>query len=432
MARTVEEAPITTSASRNKLAARPKPYYRTIEPDLHLGFRKGKTGGRWVVRYYTGNGKYRVETFAKAVTSDTKAYQSLDYTKVDERTPLDFRQAQRIAKEIHTAHLATGVSGLGTPLTVSQVVADYIDWLRQHRKSAVTAERFANVHIYPKLGKIEAAKLTSDQINNWLVRISESPRRKRTAKDADPVFGPPAKTADEKRARRSTANRVRAVLVAALNRAYQDGKLPSDTAWRRVRPFRGTEKSRTRYLSRDECRRLINACDPDMRALVRGALYCGARYGSLCQLNVSDFDLDSGTFHFQQTKSGKPYYVHLNAEAVTFFQELTAGRPGSDAMFKKADGSKWRDSHQHRPFKAAIERARITPPASFHTLRHTFASLAIMAGAPLHVVAANLGHRDDQMVQRHYGHLADDYRAKIMRETAPEFGLEDSNLDRIA
>ncbi len=70
MARTAEDAPITTSASRRKLNARAKPHYRTIEPDLHLGFRKGETGGRWVVHYYTGQGKYRVETFAKAVTDD--------------------------------------------------------------------------------------------------------------------------------------------------------------------------------------------------------------------------------------------------------------------------------------------------------------------------------------------------------------------------
>jgi integrase len=44
--------------------------------------------------------------------------------------------------------------------------------------------------------------------------------------------------------------------------------------------------------------------------------------------------------------------------------------------------------------------------ASFHILRHTWASLAIMAGAPLMVVARNLGHAAKRMVERHYGHLA--------------------------
>ena len=145
MARTVEEAPITTSASRGKLVARAKPYYRTIEPDLHLGFRKGKTGGRWVVRFYTGDGKYRVETFAKAVTSDTAAFKSLDLDKVDERTPLDFRQAQRAAKKIHEARLTEAVHGRHGPITVRQIVEEYIDWLRVNKKSATTAERFAKV-----------------------------------------------------------------------------------------------------------------------------------------------------------------------------------------------------------------------------------------------------------------------------------------------
>ena len=59
------------------------------------------------------------------------------------------------------------------------------------------------------------------------------------------------------------------------------------------------------------------------------------------------------------------------------------------------------------------------------------ASLAIMAGAPLNVIAGNLGHADTKMVERHYGHLAESYRAKIMRETAPSFGIEKSNVATI-
>ncbi len=39
----------------------------------------------------------------------------------------------------------------------------------------------------------------------------------------------------------------------------------------------------------------------------------------------------------------------------------------------------------------ACERAKIEPPANFHCLRHTYASHAVMAGAPLIVVAKNLG-----------------------------------------
>ena len=42
---------------------------------------------------------------------------------------------------------------------------------------------------------------------------------------------------------------------------------------------------------------------------------------------------------------------------------------------------------------------------SFHTLRHTFASHAVMNGVDLYTLARILGHRDIKMVQR-YAHLA--------------------------
>jgi integrase len=72
----------------------------------------------------------------------------------------------------------------------------------------------------------------------------------------------------------------------------------------------------------------------------------------------------------------------------------------------------------------ACKRARIAPPVPFHVLRHTWASLAVMAGAPLMVVARNLGHADTRMVERHYGHLAPSYIADTIRATAPKFGIK--------
>ena len=64
--------------------------------------------------------------------------------------------------------------------------------------------------------------------------------------------------------------------------------------------------------------------------------------------------------------------------------------------------------------------------ASFHSLRHTYASLSIMNGMPLMVVAKNLGHVDTRMGQRHYGHMAPSYVADAIRKTAPRFGIKAS------
>jgi integrase len=84
-------------------------------------------------------------------------------------------------------------------------------------------------------------------------------------------------------------------------------------------------------------------------------------------------------------------------------------------------GREWKPSEQARPMRAACERAKITP-VGIHQLRHTWASLAVMNGIPLPVVAANLGHMDTRMVEKHYGHLAPSYVAETIRARAPRFG----------
>ena len=89
-------------------------------------------------------------------------------------------------------------------------------------------------------------------------------------------------------------------------------------------------------------------------------------------------------------------------------------------MFRK----QWGKSHQSRPMAEAVKRAKIKPAIGFHTLRHTWASLSVMAGMPLLLVARNLGHRDTRMCERHYAHLSPSYEAESIRKHAPTFGFK--------
>ena len=74
--------------------------------------------------------------------------------------------------------------------------------------------------------------------------------------------------------------------------------------------------------------------------------------------------------------------------------------------------------------KDAVTRGKIKPAISFHILRHTWASHAVMNGVPLMVVAKNLGHADTGMVEKHYGHLAPSYIVEAIRAGAPKFGFK--------
>jgi integrase len=157
---------------------------------------------------------------------------------------------------------------------------------------------------------------------------------------------------------------------------------------------------------------------------VQAALQTGARYGELIRLEVHDFNPDAGTLAVRQSKSGKPRHIVLTDEGVALFRELSAGRNGNEPLIRRAKGSAFRPNDQAIPMAAAVKRARITPPISFHGLRHTWASLAVMNGVPPMVVAKNLGHRDTRMVEKHYGHLAPSYIADAIRAGAPRFGFK--------
>jgi integrase len=72
-------------------------------------------------------------------------------------------------------------------------------------------------------------------------------------------------------------------------------------------------------------------------------------------------------------------------------------------------------SHQSRPLREACASAHIVPAASFHVLRHTYASRLAMRGVPMAVIAQQLGHADTRMTERHYAHLAPSYVAEMVR-----------------
>lgn len=415
MARTVRDTSLESRTARSRLKARGKPYYRTLEPGLHLGYRKPLSdAGKWVARHYIGNQSYEVETLAVAD----------DYSDADGVAILSFQQAQGLARSrmVSRAHAAAGKTG---PLAVKDAIESYIEFLDSNRKSGGEARYAADAFILPELGEVEIDKLTTDQIRTWHVKVAKTPARIRTKPGGEQKYKVASGDPEQGRRRKSTANRILTVLKGALNRVWRDGKVTSDSAWRRVEPFEGVESARIRYLSLAEATRFINACEHDFRRLVRGALETGARYGELCALTVSDFNPDSETVAIRQSKSYKGRHINLTEDGAAFFKSLAQGRRGSEALFLKADGSPWLRSHQSEPMDAANERAKIDPPINFHGLRHTWASHAVMNGVPLMIVAKNMGHSDTRMVEKHYGHLAPSYVADAIRAGAPRFQMDE-------
>jgi integrase len=414
MARRVHDATLDSKDARRRLKIRGKPYYRQIERGLHLGYRRlgGGQAGTWVARHYVGEQSYEVQKIGIAD----------DVSDADGVAVLDFWQAQDAARKamVDRAHLAHGKHGA---ITVGDAMDDYLAYLDHNKKSGADARYRDRAFIRPALGDIEVAKLTADRLRKWMNHMASTPARVRTRGGLKQQYAA-LDTADAKRARKVTVNRTLITLKAALNMAWRENKVASNAEWTRVKPFEGVNTARVRYLSVAEAKRLINACDPDFRLLVQAALETGCRLGELVALAVHDFNPDAGTLAIRQSKSGKSRHVVLTEEGAAFFKQQCAGRPGAATMLVRADGASWGRAQQSPLMAAACKRAKITPPINFHGLRHTWASLATMAGVPLMVVAKNLGHRDTRMVEMHYGHLAPSYVADAIRAGAPRFGFK--------
>jgi integrase len=173
-------------------------------------------------------------------------------------------------------------------------------------------------------------------------------------------------------------------------------------------------------LTADEVTALVANCGPDFQLLVKGALLTGCRYGELCRMTAADFK--DGKVYIAQSKNGESRYVDLNDAGIEFFAELGEGRKPKEKLFLKANGIQWQTSEQFRPMNAACEAAKVEG-VTFHILRHTYASHALMAGMTIEVLAQQLGHKDTRITMRHYAHLCPTFKQESIRRYAPSFGF---------
>jgi integrase len=411
MAGTVKHVRLETASARERLKRGRQPHWQAlVEGKVHLGYQRwrGDDEGRWVLRRYVGNGRYRVESLGRAD----------DAASANGERILSYEQAEAKARAM------VAVPGKIAHLTVRKAIEHYVEFKRGRGQPVGDLISRTGAHILPVLGDLVVAELKADVLRRWLASMADAPAQTRS-KDGKPQFRAEPEDDEAVRRRRASANRVLTMLKAALNHAFDEGHVTNRDAWgRKLKPFPNVEAARVRYLTVVEAQRLMNACDPGFRPLVQAALQTGCRYSELARLEVADFNPDAGKIAVRKSKTGKARHVVLTEEGAAFFADVCAGRGGHDLMFRRANGEPWQKSHQGVPMLEAVARAKITPPISFHGLRHTWASHAVMNGVPLLVVAKNLGHSDTHMVEKHYGHLAPSYIDDAIRAGAPRFGAE--------
>ena len=146
MAKEVRERLLDSPTARAKLKVSGKPYYRSIGPELHLGYRKGKDARRWVVRLYLGDGQYRVENIGHADDiADADGVSVLDTGKRKRRLAHSSKGARRVSAKRYTVGMA---------------ITDYLEHLDGRPAKEKTRLRLA-AYVPPEFADKELGDLTA-------------------------------------------------------------------------------------------------------------------------------------------------------------------------------------------------------------------------------------------------------------------------------
>ena len=258
----------------------------------------------------------------------------------------------------------------------------YLPFAKARKRSWLDDSRMNQTVFIPALGRRRITEVTVRDI----VTILEGVRKSRSA---------------------ATSNRYFAVLMRMLNLAVQWAYLERN-------PMVGLKKypennARERYLGTGEIAGLLKELETwpnrSIAGLLRFLLFTGVRRGEAMGLSWDRVNLDNATIFLNKTKSGRTRTVLLNTLAVEVLRDMAALRRDGHPFVFPGHSRNTPLKAPRNAFKSLCRKLKLDD-LKMHDLRHSFASLAVNAGASLYDVQKLLGHANSAMTQR-YSHLSD-------------------------
>ncbi|MER9167698.1 tyrosine-type recombinase/integrase [Mesorhizobium australicum] len=416
MAKTLVEAKITTPSARKDLPV--GLHWRGLDREVHLGYRKGKRGGVWLVRWRNGIG-YKQAAIGNADDSIKAGNLSFQAAEKAARALVE-RERQLAASEAE-----------GPALTVAKAVADYIaarddrDAKRAGRAIRSDAARRLGRHVLgqPARGKEQAVPAT-DLAGLTLYMLTENDLQAWRASLPAPM-------------KATTRQRLINDLKAALNSAYNANRaklLPSVPAIIKhgLRAPEHTDEADpvardNQILSDADIARVLRAArEVDAENDMGGDLFrivlvlaaTGARFSQVARIRVGDCQIAAGRIMVPVSRKGRraksgSITVPVGRDVIEALVPVVTGR-ASDAIllerqryeqvkgiqWQRAGRGPWQSAEMVRPWQAIKERAEL-PDLIPYALRHSSIVKGIRANLPIRLVAA-LHDTSIAMIERHY------------------------------
>jgi integrase len=434
MARHVRNPKLDSRTAREKLKPSGKPLYADLGNRLHLGYRKGKRGGSWVLRRYLGDEKYLVETIAEAD----------DIADADGVNVLTYTQAQDAALERMKAGAEEArIASLGPIITVRDAIEDYVRARdeRDIRYGVNQKGRKGNArgrlgkHVDEMLAAKPLATLRSDDLAKWRDNLQ------------DMAPGTAQRTSNDlKAALNAAAKRAKAQLPSTIRDTIADG-----LAKTRAEPAKAREMQ---ILPDADIRRLISAAwdvdasggwEGDLGRIVLVLAATGARFSQVARMTVGDVQAAQRRLMVPVSRKGGGVRqtthigVRVGDDVLAALAPAIAGRKGHEPLFlrphwRSVGVGRWEKAADRRPWLAASElifiwtaivaKAGLATGTIPYALRHSSIVRGLRAGLPTRLVAA-LHDTSSAMIEAHYAAFIVDAmnelaaRAVVPLTTAP-------------
>lgn len=158
-------------------------------------------------------------------------------------------------------------------------------------------------------------------------------------------------------------------------------------------------------LSREEIETIINAVENEKHRLLISLSYgAGLRVSEIVKLRIKDIDLPNLQLNIRQSKGSKDRITVVPEKLRDKITQFMAGKTADEFLLASERGGRLTERTAQKIFERALKNTGIKKDATFHSLRHSFATHLLENGVDVRYVQELLGHRNIRTTQI-YTHL---------------------------
>lgn len=164
--------------------------------------------------------------------------------------------------------------------------------------------------------------------------------------------------------------------------------------------FAKTSKKIPVVLSRKEIIKVLLATKNKKHRLMIALSYgAGLRVSEIIDLKVKDINLEDLTVHLKQAKGKRDRITIFPERLKKPLQQIIVLKDKNEFFFESGRGGKYNSRTVQLIFEKALKNANIKKSATFHSLRHSFATHLLENGTDVRYVQELLGHANIRTTQ---------------------------------